>query len=905
MEWLQNISQDTVVIVPTRGLQHSLSKQYAESQIAEGKTAWQTPQIIVWDDYIEYLWQTNKPALSSTYTRLNNTQALLVWQQIITRAKKENDDLLLLNEQQTASVVQRSWQLAHKWRVPLYDIAIREDLDSAAFASWCKAYTERLDKNHWFDAAQIEKLIVDKTTILDALPAALLFAYFDLTTANQRAHIEACEQRNISVSYCSAAEAAANQIKPQIHYIRYTHEQHELQTVLLKAKELIEAKPENRIGIVIPNLSENRGQIEQLARSVFYPNFSPLDCQQNDLVYRFSLGQALHKVPYIHSMLTALELLKNSFSYQSLQAFLFSQWWPLNNKYIEHKHNTAEADLIRLDRAIKKRRSPWLTWDDIHAICQEKLPEAIYLSDFFHELIGFKQTLFAAEQNLYSTREWSTIFSDWLVLLGWSENDLDSWHFQAHESWLETMQLFVSHDLVQGEIGLNRALQTLNSLCKDKVYMRQAKNEPILISGVLEGVGQIANYLFVTGMHEAYPPLMPKDPFLAQTSLAEQGYPFAKKETEFVYEQNKLASLLAGGKHIEVSYAHLQNEGEYGVTALLRAEKFSEANSLASEIVTSKLVEYTDTEGLACLQSANIQGGSKVFENQSHCPFKAYIEHRILRQTEDEPEFGLDARDAGTIVHDILENIWQELHSFSALNRMAEADLSNLIKRHVDGYIDTPNPKFQFDRKNLLSLEKPRLYELLMEWFVLEKEQRIAPYTVMAVEQRIQSEFGGIPITLVIDRIDRTDQGDDLIIDYKTGQAEISDWNGDRPKSPQMPLYALALEQQLNYSIKGIGFGKLKSNDCAFKGFTELDNVGASFKTSLSRDKTPWAEQLQEWRRNLSDLAEEFLDGHALVNPSKTNPCQYCDLHSVCRVHQLKAQSGQASEQAKNGSVST
>ena len=897
MEWLENISQDLVVIVPTRGLQHSLSKQYAEAQIAVGKSAWHTPQIIVWDDYIERLWQANKHALPSAYVRLNNTQALLVWQQIITQAKKDNSDFLLLNEQQTANVAQRSWQLAHKWRIPLNDLASRDDLDSAAFASWCTAYTKRLETNHWLDSAQLEKLIVDQTATLKALPAAIMFAYFDLTTASQQKHIQVCEQRNISISHCSSI--ASNQVKQQqVQYISYAHEQQELRTVLQRAKELIEAEPESRIGIIIPNLSENRSRIEQLARSIFYPNLSPLDCQQTDLVYRFSLGQTLSKIPYIHSMLIALKLLKKSFSYQSLQAFLLSEWWSL-----KEQQNTAAADLIRLERAIKKRRSSWLTWQDLQTISLEKLPEATYLSDFFQELDTFQQTLFSTEQNLHSTREWSAIFSDWLVLMGWSENELDSWHFQAHESWLETIQLFVSHDLVQGEIGLSRALRTLNGLCKDKVYMRQAKDEPILISGVLEGVGQAVDYLFVTGMHEAYPSPMAKDPFISQFALAEQGFPFAKNDTEFAYEHNKLASLFAGGQQIEVSYARQNNAGEYGVTALLRAEQFSEANCFSSEFVSAKLVEYSDTIGLACLHSANIQGGSRVFENQSHCPFKAYIEHRILRQTEDEPEFGLDARDAGTIVHDILENIWRELQSFSALNRMEETHLLLLIERHVEHYIDAPNSKFQYDRKHLLNLEKPRLKELLMEWFTLEKDQRIAPYTVMAVEKRIQSEFGGIPITLVIDRIDRTDQGDCLIIDYKTGQAEISDWNGVRPKSPQMPLYALALEQQANYSIKGIGFGKLKTNDCALKGFTELDNIGASFKTNLSRDKTPWAEQLQEWHANLSDLAQEFLDGHALVNPSKANPCQYCDLSSVCRVHQLKDQSGQASEQVRDTSL--
>lgn len=926
MDWLANISEDAVVLVPTRGLQHSLSKRYAELQVSAGRTAWQTPQIIVWEDYLEQLWRANKHTFDKAYIRLNTAQAYLVWQQVIMRAKKDDAELLLLNEQQTASVTQRSWKLAHKWRISFESIQLREDLDSTAFVSWCQAYQKRLDEKGWIDPPQLEHLLIEKTDSLLGLPEKLVFAYFDLMSSGQRAHIQQCEKRGIAVSHVAMTNSAmteASENKDQkISYQAYQQEDEELLTVMRRARQLIEQDKNIRVGIVIPALSENRARIEQHARSVFYPALSPLQCQQRDLVYRFSLGQPLIKIPYIHSMLNALELLKNSFSYQNLYAFLTSEWWPLCQQ-----HSNGTADLIRLDRAIKNRRSPWLNWHDVQSICQEKLPEADYLNQFIQSLIEFKTNTLSqgdnlkgnhlqgnhlqeshlqdghsqervSQSNLHSARHWQTIFSDWLLLLDWSENELDSWHYQAHESWLETMQTFVSHDLVQSNIGLNRALQTLSSLCKEKVYMRQAKDEPILISGVLEGIGQTVDYLFVTGMHEAYPAPMNQDPFIANAALAEQGYPFADKSAEFIYEQNKLASLLAGGHNIEVSYASQHQEGEYASTTLLREHEFVAVELDNANKAQSQLVEYTDTIGLECLQSANIQGGSKVFENQSHCPFKAYVEHRLLRQSEEDPEFGLDARDAGTLVHDLLENIWRELQSFSSLSRLGETDLSALIERHVDAYIDTPNPKFQFDRKRLLSLEKPRIKKLLMEWFVLEQEQRVLPYTVIGIEKKMHSEFGGIPIKLIIDRIDRTDQGDCLIIDYKTGYAEISDWNGERPKSPQMPLYALALDQHSDYKIKGIGFGKLKSNDCALNGVSALENVGANFKEHISsRDKKPWSEQMQEWHDNLTDLATEFLEGQAVVSPSKAKPCQYCDLHSMCRVHQLNSQSGKASDQ--------
>ena len=903
MEWLRNISPTTIVLVPTRGLQHSLSKRYAELKIAEGHSAWQTPQILVWEDYIEQLWQANKHRFDKAYVRLDNAQAFLVWQQVITAAKKNDVELLLLNEQQTASVVQRSWKLAHKWRIDIHEMQQRNDLDSVAFAKWCQAYQHRLAERNWIDSVQVESLLMNKTEDLKGLPTQMIFAYFDLVTSHQKKHIQVCSSNGIDVTEYSMVDAMANEQKQQqINYKCYQQEDQEWLTVFQQARQLMEEDENTRIGIVIPSLSEQRARVEQVARSVFYPDLSPLQCQQQDLVYRFSLGQPLNKIAYIHSMLNALELLKKTFSYQTLQSLLLSEWWPfrqrLNHQGFQQKH---ADELIRLDRAIKNGRSAWLSWEDVLLISREALPESQAIHDYIEQLIEFKVSIFPSENNLHSARSWQTIFSQWLTLLEWPENDLDSWHYQAHESWLETLETFVGHDLVQGKTGLSRALFALNSLCKDKVYMRQAKDEPILISGVLEGIGQTVDHLFVTGMHEAYPPPMRQDPFIPSSALHEQGYPFADKSTEFIYESNKLASLMAGGKHIEVSYAAQQLDGEYSVTALLRDQQFMPATMTPSKESDIQLEHYTDIIGLACLQSANIKGGSKVFENQSQCPFKAYVEHRLLRQNEEEPEFGLDARDAGTVVHALLDNIWTELQSFSSLNRLGESELIALIDRHVDFYLEQPNSRFQFDRKRLLELEKPRLKQLLFEWFILEQEQRFLPYTVIGREQSINSEFGGIPIQLIIDRIDRTDSGDCLIIDYKTGQAEISAWNGERPKNPQMPLYALAMERHKDYKIKGIAFGKLKTQECALIGVTELEGIGLGFKTSLnSRDKKTWSEQLQEWNENLNHLAAEFLEGQAIVDPSKAKPCQYCDLQSLCRINQLHAQSGQSTDSLEN-----
>lgn len=945
MDWLININPKTVVLVPTRGLQHSLSQQYAKQQISAGCSAWQTPQILVWDDYLEQLWHANKHDLSQAYVRLDNAQAYLVWQQVIIAAKKKEDSLLLLNEQQTASVVQRSWKLMQKWRISDQldgqlnsDKNYRGDIDSQAFAQWCDDYANKLAEKKWLDTAQLERVLVNKTSDLKGLPKELIFAYFDLVTSNQKYHIQACQKKDIVVHQYDVNSDVAisshgkdNSNGNHVYYWRYHNEEQEWRHVFLQARQQLEQQADIQIGIVIPQLSEQRTRVEQVARSVFYPDKSPLQCQQQDLAYRFSLGQPLNKIAYVYAMLTALALLKNTFRYQELRFLFMCEWWPFR---ATHHQQLRDLDLI-----LKRNRCSWLSWEEVLAISQKEQTEAIELHAFFQTVITFREalSLYSASDStvssgsiivsdpvianniqdkplfksakLKSARQWQSLFSDWLQLLSWQENELDSWHYQVHESWLEVLETFVGYDLVQGTMGLSRALQSLNLLCADKVFMRQAKAEPILISGVLEGIGQKVDFLYVTGMHEAYPAPMKMDPFVSSTSLIEQGYPFADKALEFAYEQNKLSSLLASGKQVHISYAFQQKEGEYNATTLLRNQVFMDVDATVNDAIATKMgiqdqkmvkqniEKYIDIQGQACMNSTAVRGGSKIFENQSSCPFKAYVEHRILCQTEEEPEFGLDARDAGIVVHSLLENIWQELGSYSELSILDEHALKQLIAKQVEDYLESPATRFQYHRKRLLQLEKPRLNALLFEWLSLEQEQRSLAYSVIGRETNIQGEFGGIPIKLIVDRIDRTDNGECIVIDYKTGQAELSSWQGERPKNPQMPLYALVLNKGDQYDIKGIAFAKIKTDDCALLGITDIDGVGAQVKkiphNSRNSKALSWQQQMETWQEDLSRLAADFLEGVAIVDPLNTNTCDYCDFHSVCRIHQLRAQTGQ------------
>ncbi|MDV7395176.1 PD-(D/E)XK nuclease family protein, partial [Arthrospira platensis SPKY1] len=88
-------------------------------------------------------------------------------------------------------------------------------------------------------------------------------------------------------------------------------------------------------------------------------------------------------------------------------------------------------------------------------------------------------------------------------------------------------------------------------------------------------------------------------------------------------------------------------------------------------------------------------------------------------------------------------------------------------------------------------LESRRLERLLFGWLAMERE-RPHGFRVVATELHQHLDWGGLPIQVQIDRIDQLDDGQCLIIDYKTGASvDTRNWLTEHLTEPQLPLYAV------------------------------------------------------------------------------------------------------------------
>jgi len=239
----------------------------------------------------------------------------------------------------------------------------------------------------------------------------------------------------------------------------------------------------------------------------------------------------------------------------------------------------------------------------------------------------------------------------------------------------------------------------------------------------------------------------------------------------------------------------------------------------------------------------------------------------------------------------VLHAIWagppQGIRSHAEL--LALSDQESFVAAHVQRVLarDLAPHLREIMPRRYLELEELRLTRLIVEW--LECEAARVAFEVEATEDKRTVEIAGLTLNLRLDRIDRLNDDSLLVIDYKTGDIKPSCWDLPRPDDVQLPLYAgFALDREKE-ELGGLVFAKVRPGQSEFAG-----RVGDAAALSPSiGPRSPLAknsltaEQLLDWRDAIEQLACDFVDGRAEVDPREfPKTCERCGLQSLCRIQE-------------------
>jgi probable DNA repair protein len=517
-------------------------------------------------------------------------------------------------------------------------------------------------------------------------------------------------------------------------------------------------------------------------------------------------------------------------------------------------------------------------------------------------LRGLRRALAALPTRQGASR-WSRNFSRLLRVAGWpGDRAPDSFEYQAIERWNDLLSEFASLEIVSGPMEFTSALARLRHMASQTRFAPADVGSPVQVMGILEAAGSAFDHLWVTGIEDrVWPPPPRPNPFLPGPLQRERGLPHSSADRELAYARAVTARLLASAAEVLVSYPLRDADSDLRPSPLIGG--LPETNAPIGELDSIRtlrrsfpgLLQQEDSSGPRLPEGALQRGGMGILEKQAACPFRAFAEFRLGARPLEEPSIGLSPQERGKVLHAALQILWSELKTHASLMASAAPDLEALLSRSVrQALVEQVRNRGAESMPHLQSLEQKRLERLLATW--LEIERTRSPFEVVASERKRRIRIGGMEIDIQVDRVDSLEDGRHVIIDYKAGDPNPNQWEGDRPDAPQLPLYAATHESPL----AAVAFARLAPGESGFKGLGEDAGIpGVADYSSSKIGKAAGdtlAAHIEEWARTVERLALEFAAGSADVVPKRYDTCDHCALPALCRIGEIQGRMGGESE---------
>ncbi len=861
------------LLTPNQRLGAYLRRLYAEGQ---SQTLFSTPDILPIEAWLHRLYET---ALSRGYSDrlvLTQEQCLALWEKII--IANPGPSPLLVQTHKTAALAHKAWELMHRWSIPLSALEHSHHAETEQFLQWLNPFQNALAEQQYITPVELP------THLLNCLPQDYLKTLpplyrigFDEKPPQLEVFLAHLQTQGVLIVE-ENAHPSANHAKQ----IGFKNKSDELYHALRYAQMQWQENKTARIGIVIPEISQHRQQIIQLCQQLFYPEAVFLNPENMELI-NISGGIPLSHTLFIQSIWTVLNLKADHMALPDLHLLWHSPYLSFE-KY--------ESVRPSLERRLAEKHSKYISQATLLGFLERSLlsknQEDSSLPRFYQAL----QSPPSQDPSRKSHRLWAEIISEYLNDLGFpGQRSLHSSDYQRLHAWQEVLETFISLDRIESQISFKQALTSLQHLCDAKLFQGKTKDAPIQILGLLEACGQQYTHLWMLGLNEGIFPARAKPhPFLPLALQQHLRMPHCDAAREFNFSEKIFARLNASTKTLICSYSEEEADFQLRASPLLRTLSPLDKSEFSLKIPPIQIekpkieLEYRDDRyGLPLPEDAHDLGGSYLFKLQALCPFRAYARLRLNIEGAHDTSLGLSPAIRGNLVHLALHYCYPAMTTQTALLALSPEEAQVKIRQACQQallHLHERQPPDEHPQHYYL--EMARLEKLL--WAFLDSEKQRPDFTVLASEQRLDVFFAGLALGLQIDRIDRLDDGIELIIDYKTGNVQSEDWFSERPNEPQLPLYC----QVYSGPVKALAFAKVNVQAIQIKGVGHLTQEWPAIKPLALQPSDlidPFEQQKKIWQTHLSALAEEFKQGLASVSPKEgPKTCQYCDFGRLCRI---------------------
>jgi ATP-dependent helicase/nuclease subunit B len=861
------IAGSTVLTVNTRSAR--AIRAAAEQGLRRTRAAWLTPNVLPYGVFVEQLYSDAVVVGAGTVQALQREQELQLWRQIIERSPSGREMLL---PESAAALAAESFRTALEYDIALDSPHMSASSDTRAFSGWATEFRRQLAANGWTCPALFTCELAPCLSAL-RLPEQV-FVFLPEMTPAQRSFLGALEEAGAQVSVASKFEDALDAAPIRHEFDGVTDE---LRTAAQWARQQVETSPESRIGVILFDLNRKLPQVQSAFRSVLHPEH--LFGDQTPSAFEIASPIALAEYPLVHCALQLLSLFAGPIEFRCFESIL-------NSPYLAEAPEVAAKFVAGVRKFARREVSfedftKWL--NESHALPRlraalEALP---------------KHSAFSSE---HSASYWADISRQMLEAFGWpGVAALNSEEFQCTKSWCELLISVSSLELLEWRTDFQGFVQRLERAAATQNFKPETLNVPVQIMDATESEGSVFDALWIGSCSDdLWPdspspsPLIPIE-LLKEAGVAVVGTPQAEARISRITSR-----LLQSAPLVSLSLARRTNdEREQRWSPLLAgyaaaSEAIEMPLQVAQRFVPANLEMVSDSIAPALLSGEVARGGTSLLQEQSNCPFRAFAIRRLLAKELEAPSEALAPTERGKVIDRALQLIWEQLQNSEGLRR---PDRASIIEAAVDEAMtsELPPSNDQWTARFHL-LERQRTIEVLTEWLTLESKRK--PFHVIGHQLPVKVNLGGLTLRGYLDRLDEIDNAH-VVIDYKTGTANgVSAWQVPRPRMPQLPFYAIAMQQQ-KFNLAGVSFAIIRKGEPAFRGYLrEKDLLPCAVPNKFSFDGLGFVEYTALWVEELERIAASFVHGDAEVDP-KIPPgksgatCEHCHLASLCRIGDL------------------
>src|ERR1043165_7995202 len=867
----KQLNPEDLLLTGNKRLIPFLHKAYAQYQQTQKKSVWCTPQIFPFTRWLEILWEKQFIEQKNFPLRLlNKQQECLIWKTII-----QQSFYSFLGNADTAKNAQQAWQLLQQAQLDYQTTHFKQSNETETWQAWATDFVSFCQDHAYIDLSSALNhltLLFNKRILKP--PSRIFLIGFNEINPQYKKLLNILQEQHCQLYYFAPMHLQTKQQR-----LCLTDKETESQHMALWAYQSWQLGAKN-IACVIPNLVEQRAQLLNTFTDIF-SELAPNNV--NPPPFNIAAGNGLLESPLIQTAMLILGLDEIN-SFQQINQLLLSPY--LGGSQQEQVSRT------QLDITLRNTSENRLSLEQLLKVSyQHACPLLSNLITNLTHLIKKYSADFLAKPSF-----WSKYFANKLHVLAWpGERSLISSEFQLLECWSELLTELAGLDFILGDLSQVQALQQLHELLSNSLFQTKTLHEPpIQVLGLLDSAGMYFDGLWVMGLDDrTWPAAAQPNPFIPYALQRIHQIPYASNEREYYFASLLTKNLIGCTKNIIFSYPaqHLDQILRPSVLIKTLAEiklsdlKLPSYQALAKKIMHTQQWEYYTDETLAFSPEENFSAGTQLLQSQAACPFQAYARWRLQAQFHSFPQNGLNARDRGILLHQVLEKFWNEVKDQKTLLAKTSSALNQLINAAIDHCLRLFSKKRPMVFKtHFIDIERHRLQTLLKNIIALEKQRPIFMGTQHEIKRQLT--LAKVSLTLRIDRIDHLNATHSMIIDYKTGIPVKIDWLEERCDYPQLPLYCLSYPE----TVRSFAIMHLRSNKITLQGLsaeeTAMHQLIPLKKLKTSQHISQWSDLLKHWQTSLEKLAIEFQHGVADVNPKHgPSTCRQCDLQLLCRVN--------------------